>query len=80
MNILVCIAIDKYNDVNIENLNNSFNDVNTLMTVLKSRYQFDDTVLISGEEQTTRKNLFNKLKDIFPKISNSRFTTLPTLN
>ncbi len=65
MNILVCIAIDKYNDVNIENLNNSFNDVNTLMTVLKSRYQFDDTVLISGEEQTTRKNLFNKLKDIF---------------
>ncbi|WP_255080406.1 caspase family protein [Lacihabitans sp. CCS-44] len=65
MNTLVCIAIDKYNDVNIENLNNCFNDVNTLMSLLKSRYQFDDTLLISGEEQTTRKNLFNKLKDIF---------------
>ncbi|MBE9586655.1 caspase family protein [Mucilaginibacter sp. JRF] len=61
MKKILAIAIDQYSDLNIKNLSNCLNDVNSLIDILSQRYDFEEIELITKPEQTTRSFLYNVL-------------------
>jgi len=65
LNKILGIAINKYTDDKLDNLNNCLADMNETVSILKQRYCFDDIELLTCLEQTTRKYLFNRLQDFF---------------
>lgn len=64
MNRIIGIAINNYDDSNIKNLNNCLNDINSIVSVLKRKYKFDDFELLTQKEQTSRKYLYNNLREL----------------
>jgi len=65
LNKVIGIAINEYEDAELNRLNNCLNDLNEIVSVLESKYHFDEIELLVGKEQTTRKYLFNKLQNYF---------------
>jgi hypothetical protein len=59
------IAINEYDDFDLNKINNCLNDVNEIVSLLTSRYSFDEVELLSNKEQTTRKFIHNRLYDYF---------------
>lgn len=65
MNKIIAIAIDEYADPTIYNLKNCSKDINSLISILSKRYQFDSIELFTKPEQTTlsflHAELYNEL-------------------
>lgn len=62
MNKLIAIAIDEYKDPNIPNLNNCWNDINSLLQTLTSHYYEEpEIILFNKPEQTTLSYLHREL-------------------
>lgn len=68
VNKILGIGIDEYSDVRIKKLNNCQSDLNKLISLLQSKYQFDDVELLLQKEQTTKSFLY---KTIYDYIVNS---------
>ncbi len=67
MNItkVIGIAINEYDDLKLNTLENCFNDISTITSLLKSKYKTDDIEILTGKEKTTRKYLYNFLNSYF---------------
>lgn len=65
MNKIIAIAIDEYSDPFIENLNNCSKDINLLISIFSSSYQFDSIELFAKPEQTTLSFLHAQLYNEF---------------
>lgn len=63
MNKIIAIAIDEYSDPKIMNLSNCVRDLNSLIDVLTSKYQFDEVELYTKPQQTTLAFLYNELQN-----------------
>lgn len=68
VNKILGIGIDEYSDVRIKKLNNCQSDLNKLISLLQSKYQFDDVELLLQKEQTTKSFIY---KTIYDYIVNS---------
>lgn len=68
VNKILGIGIDQYSDVRIKKLNNCQSDLNKLISLLQSKYQFDDVELLLQKEQTTKSFIY---KTIYDYIVNS---------
>lgn len=64
-NKILAVAITDYDDQKLNSLSNCKNDIENILKVLTSKYQFDDIEFLHEKVDTTRKNLFNKLKFYF---------------
>lgn len=64
-NKIIAIAITEYDDEKLNNLSNCKNDIENILKILTTKYQFDDIEFIYEKADTTRKNLYNKLKFYF---------------
>lgn len=69
MNKILGVAINEYDHEILNNISNCINDLNEIVGILKSKYQFDDFLLLSKKEQTTRKYLHNIFYDYFLNCS-----------
>lgn len=65
VNKILAIAINEYDDFELNKINNCLNDLNAIVSILKSKYLFDDIELLSNKEQTTRKFIYNRLYEYF---------------
>ncbi|MCR9064514.1 MAG: caspase family protein [Cytophagales bacterium] len=61
---IIGIAIDQYADVRINNLQNCVSDTTSLMSKLHTKFEFDEVELLVGREETTRKNVYYRLREI----------------
>src|SRR5687768_8531911 len=61
MNKIIAIAIDEYADPAIRNLKNCTKDINSLISTLSKKYQFDSIELFTKQEQTTLSFLYSEL-------------------
>lgn len=61
MNKIIGIAINEYDDLGLNSIENCINDLNRLLSVLSSRYKFDDIELLSRREQTTSRFMYDTL-------------------
>ncbi|VXB72094.1 putative Peptidase C14 caspase catalytic subunit p20 [Flavobacterium sp. 9AF] len=68
VNKILGIGIDQYLDGRIKKLNNCQSDLNKLVNLLQSKYQFDEVELLLQKEQTTRSFIY---KTIYEYIINS---------
>lgn len=64
-NRILAIAINNYDDVELNAIQNCEKDVTELINLLTSKYTFDDVDFIHEKKDTARKALYNKLKDYF---------------
>lgn len=62
---VIGIAINDYDNHILNNLENCQNDINTITSLLKSKYEIDEVDLLIGKEKTTRKSIFNFLNSYF---------------
>lgn len=58
---IIGIAINEYDDAVLNNIDNCVNDLNRIIGVFSSRYEFNDIELLSRRDQTTYKFLYNIL-------------------
>ncbi len=72
-NKILGIAINDYNDFELNKVNNCRNDLNAITSILTSKYSFDNVELLMEKKQTTRKFLYNYLYEYFTN-------SLPTEN
>lgn len=63
VNKILGIGIDQYSDVRIKKLNNCQSDLNKLISLLQSKYQFDEVELLLQKEQTTKSFIYNTIYD-----------------
>jgi len=63
VNKILGIGIDEYSDSKIKKLNNCQSDLNKLVNLLQSKYQFDDVELLLQKEQTTRSFIYRTIYD-----------------
>ena len=68
INKILGIGIDEYSDGKIKKLNNCQSDLNRLVNLLKSKYQFDEVELLLQKEQTTKSFIY---KTIYDNVINS---------
>jgi hypothetical protein len=68
VNKILGIGIDEYSDKRIKKLNNCQSDLNKLVNLLQSKYQFDEVELLLQKEQTTKSFIY---KTIYDYIINS---------
>lgn len=64
-NRILAIAINNYDDAELNKIQNCEKDVTELIQVLTTRYSFEDVDFIHEKEDTTRKALYNKLQEYF---------------
>lgn len=64
-NKIFAIAINDYDDAELNKINNCYSDISSVVEVLNEKYQFDDTVFLFKKEETTRKHLYNQIKSYF---------------
>lgn len=64
-NKILAIAITEYDDKKLNKISNCKNDLDNILKVLTTKYQFEDVEFIFEKHDTSRKNLFNKLKFYF---------------
>jgi len=68
-NHLLVIAIDEYEDDQINNLNNCVRDAKALITLLKEKYLFEEENIIRlFNKDTLQKNVFDIFDSLIPKI------------
>lgn len=60
---LLAIAIDSYDDPNVDQLNNCQSDLAAVMTILQSKYQIDDVTLLLKRQETSKSFIYNKIYD-----------------
>lgn len=65
INKIIAIAINEYDDSNLNQIENCEKDIRNIIQVLTDKYVFDDIELISSKTDTTRKALFNNLNEYF---------------
>lgn len=65
INKVLAIAINDYEDVTLDKLQNCQKDISTIIKVLNDKYAIDDVEFISDKSETTRKALYNKLNEYF---------------
>ncbi len=69
MDKIIAIAIDEYTNAPEENLKNCLNDINSILNILNTDYEYnlDDLglVLYSKPEQTTLSYLYRRLNEEF---------------
>jgi hypothetical protein len=63
VNKILGIGIDEYSDDRIKKLNNCQSDLNKLISLLQSKYMFDDVELLLHKEQTTKSFIYKTLYD-----------------
>lgn len=68
VNKILGIGIDEYSDVRVKKLDNCQSDLNKLVNLLQSKYQFDEVELLLQKEQTTKSFIY---KTIYDYIINS---------
>lgn len=61
INKILGIAINEYDDLELDKINNCANDINKIVSILTARYVFDNIEILFEKEQTTRKFLYNRL-------------------
>lgn len=59
INKILGIGIDEYSDARIKKLNNCQSDLNRVVNLLQSKYQFDEVELLLHKEQTTKSFIYN---------------------
>lgn len=65
INNVLAIAINEYDDSELNKIQNCQNDVSSIIKVLTEKYAIDDVELITDKALTTRKSLYNKLNEYF---------------
>lgn len=60
-NKILGIGIDEYSDTRIQKLNNCQSDLNKLISLLQTKYQFHDVEFLLQKEQTTRSFIYNRI-------------------
>lgn len=65
MKRILAIAINDYDDTAVSNLKNCVSDMSNIVSVLSTKYDFDDVDLLSEREQTTREFLHDYLHNYF---------------
>jgi hypothetical protein len=64
-NRILAIAINDYDNAELNKIQNCEKDVTELIQVLTTRYSFEDVDFIHEKKDTTRKALYNKLQEYF---------------
>lgn len=64
-NKIIGIAINDYDDAELNKIENCENDVRAIIATLVRKYIFEDVEFIFEKKDTTRKELFNKLNSYF---------------
>lgn len=65
INKILAIAINEYDDVELNKIQNCRNDVENIISILTQKYEFEEVDYIYEKGHTTRKALFNKLNSYF---------------
>ncbi|SDF59364.1 UvrB/UvrC motif-containing protein [Cellulophaga baltica] len=65
INKILAIAINDYDDTELNKIQNCKLDLTAIIDVLSSKYTFEDIEFIHEKKSTTRKALFNKLNTYF---------------
>ena len=65
VNKIIGIAINDYDNAELDKIQNCRNDIETIIGLLSNKYTFDDVELITDKINTTRKALYNKLNEYF---------------
>ena len=64
-NKILAIAINDYDDAELNQIQNCKKDLENIIKVLTTKYTFDDVEFIFEKSKTTRKALFNSLNEYF---------------
>ncbi len=64
-NNVLAIAINNYDNSELNKIQNCNKDVSSIIKVLTEKYSIDDVEFISEKTDTTRKSLYNKLNEYF---------------
>ena len=65
INNVLAIAINDYDNLELNKIQNCHKDVSSIVNVLTEKYAIDDVEFISEKSETTRKSLYNKLNEYF---------------
>lgn len=65
INNVLAIAINDYDNLELNKIQNCHKDVSSIVKVLTDKYAIDDVEFISEKTETTRKSLYNKLNEYF---------------
>ena len=65
INKILAVAINDYDDPNLNQIQNCKSDIEKIISILTTKYTFDDVEFISEKSSTTRKALFNYLNTYF---------------
>ncbi|HEM8242550.1 hypothetical protein V8Q08_00690 [Acinetobacter baumannii] len=81
MNKILAIAIDEYSSTQIKNLKNCLNDINSIVNILTTEYEYDsnnsEIILYTKPEQTTLSYLYSKLnEEFYNSLDNDSFLVI----
>lgn len=65
VNKILAIAINDYNDPELDKIQNCKSDIEKIISILTTKYTFDDVEFIFEKSETTRKSLYNYLNNYF---------------
>lgn len=65
INKILAIAINDYDDDELNKLENCKNDVDAIVSILNKKYLFEDIEYLFEKTDTTRKALYNKIRTFF---------------
>ncbi|WP_149229166.1 UvrB/UvrC motif-containing protein [Flavobacterium nitrogenifigens] len=65
INRIIAIAVNEYDNVELNKIENAKRDVSEIISVLNEKYIFEDVEFLFDKTDTTRKSIFNKLNLIF---------------
>ncbi|MCO5949233.1 caspase family protein [Mucilaginibacter flavidus] len=65
VNRILAIAINDYDDLELNKIENCYSDVNKIIQVLSEKYNFDEVEFIYEKAKTSRKVLFQRLQEYF---------------
>jgi hypothetical protein len=65
INKIIAIAIDEYDNDELNKIQNAKSDVASIISILTEKYLFEDVEFLFKKKDTTRKSLFNKLNQFF---------------
>lgn len=65
INKIIAIAVNEYDDTELNKIQNTKSDVAEIISILTDRYAFEDVEFIFEKEDTTRKALFSRLNHSF---------------
>ena len=65
INKIIAIAVNEYDDTELNKIQNTKSDVAEIISILTDRYAFEDVEFIFEKNDTTRKALFSRLNHFF---------------